>query len=189
MSEALQLFNGIPKILWVGVVVVVILSFLPTGFRRKKTRTPTSFPYEAKPGLFTRNELPLFHTLREAFPELTVHGKVRLEDIVGVRRGLSREDRWRYRGHIKSRHVDYLLVDPVSGAFVCVVELDDASHAQRAAAHGDAIRSGALAAAGVPLLRVQTNLVGVDELRDRVGRVVAEPPVVPRRPFLRRVLG
>jgi len=131
------------------------------------------FPYARRAGLFSEAEARFLRVLREAAPDLDVFGKVRLEDVVAVKKGLPKSEWLAARNRIKSRHLDFVLVEPDSTRVVCVVELDDASHASERARRSDAVKDGALAAAGVPLLRVPARgSYDASELRRRVEAAV-----------------
>lgn len=137
-----------------------------------------SFPYVRRSGLFSEAEGRFLRVLREAAPELDVFGKVRLEDVIVAKRGLSKSERASARGRIKSRHVDFVLTDPKSTRVLLVVELDDSTHLSERAKKVDAFKDGALAAAGIPLLRVRASAsYDVEDLSRRV-RETIDPPVV-----------
>lgn len=137
-----------------------------------------SFPYVRRSGLFSEAEARFLRVLREAAPDADVFGKVRLEDVIVAKRGLSKSERASARGRIKSRHVDFVLTDPKSTRVLLVVELDDSSHASERAKKADAFKDGALAAAGVPILRVRASASYVVEDLARRVREAIDPVVV-----------
>lgn len=170
--------GGFISILVIGVVVVIIMAILkamssagssgPAKPLRTESATPDVFPYERKASLFTQHELRLYHARVAAFPHVVVHGKTRLEDVVKVERGLDQSRRTRYRNFIKRRHVDMVICDARSGAIYCAIELDDSTHDSAKARHADAIKNGALAAAGVPLVRLTGTDASVGRLRQLI---------------------
>lgn len=135
----------------VAMVVTTVLQIRP----KRRGRMPTRFPYARQPALFTPTELRFLYALRKAAPHLDVHGKVRLEDVIGVLPGLPRTEYQAARGRIKSRHLDFVLVDVTTTRFVCAFELDDPSHATSRALQVDEFKDQAMKAAGIPLLRVR----------------------------------
>lgn len=142
----------------VGVLAFVGLAVLKARLRGSGGGSrAVSFPYVRRAGLFSEAEARFVRVLRDAAPGLDVFGKVRLEDVIVVQRGLSQQDRQSARNRIKSRHLDFVLVDPASTRVLLAVELDDASHASERARKADAFKNKALAAAGVPLLRVRAS--------------------------------
>lgn len=126
--------------------------------------------YRAADSLFVnRSELAFFHALNRAVPNgYFVQSKVRLEDIVGVKPEIKDAKlRWSLRGRVKSRHVDFLIIDE-AGRPCIAVELDGAVHRSRDAYNADALKDGLFEACGVPLIRVQTG----QDFRARAGDIV-----------------
>lgn len=136
-----------------GMVVIALLKLRLVPDRKSLV----TYPYARRTALFSQTEARLYWALREAVPQLQVLGKVRLEDVIGVRRGLSRSDFQAARNRIKSRHVDFVLVDPASSWILCAIELDDASHDRAGARLADQFKDRAFEAAGVPLLRIRAS--------------------------------
>ncbi|NCC23555.1 MAG: DUF2726 domain-containing protein, partial [Alphaproteobacteria bacterium] len=62
-------------------------------------------------------------------------------------------------------HLDFVLIDPASGAVRLCIELDDASHARRDRRARDAFLNEAMRRAGVPLLRLPHRRYSRAELR------------------------
>ena len=115
--------------------------------------------FEARPSLFVNSsEAAMFAALDRACPRgLRVFAKVRLEDIVGVRSGVTGEARWKLRSRVKSRHVDFLVVD-LGGRPRVAVELDGASHGRGArlgTRNADDLKDALFTATGIPLVRVR----------------------------------
>jgi len=110
--------------------------------------------FEAAPSLFVNNaEATLFRYIAEALPASHhLHSKVRLEDIIRVKRGLPGAARWAARGRVKSRHVDYLITTR-SGDIILAIELDGASHNPEAPSEADKVKTALFQAAGVTLRR------------------------------------
>lgn len=111
--------------------------------------------FEAAPSLWVNlSEAALFGILCRHMPKgFHVHGKVRLEDIIRVKRGLPEQLRWAARGRVKSRHVDFLITN-TSGKPVLAIELDGASHNARQPSESDKVKTALFAAAGIPLRRI-----------------------------------
>jgi len=156
------------------VLIIILLLFAGLAFLSKRkggaTKTGTSqFPFVRKHSLFSRAELLFLTALREAAPTADVFGKVRLEDVIEVRPSVSSSVKNSERGRIKPRHLDFVLVEPSTTEILCAVELDDSSHTSARARASDAFKDAALAAAGVPLIRVvASNRYDVDALRGRL---------------------
>lgn len=172
-------FRQMGPLLIVALLGLVGLAVLKGRLGESTKRRKVGFPYERRPSLFTETETRFLHILREAAPDMAVFGKVRLEDVVVVRRGLSESERQAARNSISSRHLDFVLVDPDSTRIMCAVELDDSSHASDRARRADALKNGALAAAGVPLVRVRVSgTYDVLDIRRRIEGAMTPPALV-----------
>lgn len=109
------------------------------------------FRYRSKRPL-TEAEAHFFTALASAVPpHLHIWAKVRLADIVEPE---VRPDRWRSAfNRISQKHIDFVLVDPVTVQCVLAIELDDRSHALPKRSRRDAVVDQVLATAQIPLLR------------------------------------
>jgi very-short-patch-repair endonuclease len=110
---------------------------------------------EAAPSLWVnRAEATFFAILTRHLPrDLHLHGKVRLEDIIRVRGDVSGETRWKLRGRVKSRHVDYVVTDR-TGRPVLAIELDGYVHDAKNPSESDKVKTALFMAAGIPLRRI-----------------------------------
>ena len=92
--------------------------------------------FEVVPSLFVnRSELAFFHALDRALPKgFYLHSKTRLEDIIRVKPYITGEGRWKLRGRVKSRHVDFLITDG-NGVPHIAIELDGSSHTELSLIH------------------------------------------------------
>ena len=111
--------------------------------------------FEPAPSLWVNTaEAAMFAALsRRLPPGFHVHGKVRVEDIIRVKRSLPGKARWAARGRVKSRHVDYLITNG-SGRPVLALELDGRSHNAKTPSDADQVKTALFNAAGVPLRRI-----------------------------------
>ena len=139
--------------------VLCILSFKDKGFTPPKTAPSDARTYNAfepAESLFVnRSERAFFHSLRHELPsDYHLHSKVRLEDIVRVKKAIKGQAHWQLRGRVKSRHVDYLITD-MNGVPKAAIELDGSSH-NKAALNADRLKDGIFEAVGLPLIRVRT---------------------------------
>lgn len=87
--------------------------------------------------------------------DLSICPKVRMEDFVQVKESDTKM-RQRYRGYIKSRHVDFLLCDNQLN-ILAAIELDDKSHDTKNAKKVDTLKNDVCDAANIPLYRFKTN--------------------------------
>ncbi len=143
----------------IGVFAVLcLLSFTDKGFKPPKTAPSdarTYQAYERAESLFVNgSERAFFNALRRALPhDYHLHSKVRLEDIVRVKKSIKGQAHWQLRGRVKSRHVDYLITD-IEGRPKAAIELDGSSH-NKDALNADILKDGIFDAVGLPLIRVR----------------------------------
>lgn len=138
---------------WTGIIV-----FGLGGTLLQRKRRSWGYPhraavakYEAQSLLVNSSEWAAWHLLHEL--PLGAHAicpKVRLEDFLEA---LGPE--WmRLRGYVKSRHIDFLLIDE-SCRPMLAIEVDGSSHNRPDRVWRDARVNEALSAAGVPFLRLR----------------------------------
>ena len=108
-------------------------------------------PYE-KRNLLTDSEQCFYTVLIKEARKRNLHvcPKVRLEDIICV---TDTENINKYRGYIKSRHVDFVLIDEYFET-VAAIELDDPSHNTKKAAEIDAFKNELFDTVEIPLIRI-----------------------------------
>ena len=115
---------------------------------------PEDFPYAQKM-LLTKAEYRFYLTLKEKCDKRNylICPKVRIEDFVSVT-ATQYCDLIKYRGYIKSRHIDFMICDNrlylLSG-----IELDDLTHTQPDAKVIDDLKTGIFNAIKLPLFRVK----------------------------------
>ena len=125
--------------------------------------------FEAAPSIFVNAaEAALFMRLSDKLPrEFHIHSKVRLEDIIRVKRGVNEKLRWAARGRVKSRHVDYLNTSR-EGRPLMAIELDGSSHDPQNPSEADKVKTALFRAAGVVLRRIR-----VGENFDHIAATIA----------------
>ena len=152
------------ELLVILVVIVIALGVLSSLGGKSKSFEPPSTTrfdpamaasYAARPSLFVNaSESAMFAALDRAAPHgLRVMAKVRLEDVIAVKPSVSGKEAWGLRARVKSRHVDFLVVD-LDGRPRVAVELDGKSHGRRSR-NADDLKDALFAATGVPLVRVR----------------------------------
>jgi len=112
--------------------------------------------FEAAPSLFVNGaEAALFHCLKQVLPAgFHLHSKVRLEDIIRVKRGVPQKARWAARGRVKSRHVDFLITAS-SGKIIMAIELDGRAHNPKNPSEADKVKTALFRAAAISLRRIR----------------------------------
>lgn len=115
--------------------------------------TVQEFPYKKK-NLLTKSEFRFFMMLKAAAQSenILVCPKVRLEDFIQT---TSVEEKMKYRGYIRSRHVDFLLIDDKTLHILAAIELDDETHYNAKSQKIDSFKNNLFNAVGIPLLRIK----------------------------------
>src|SRR5690606_21741553 len=130
------------------VVGVVFIAFL-------LIRNAGSYPYVKAGPLLTPAERNFHKVLVNAIPPghaLTM--KVRIGDVLNVKKGLDKKRAMIMRAKIQQKHFDFVLCRTDDYTPVCCIELNDSSHKRRDRAARDEFVRGACAAAGMPLVEV-----------------------------------
>lgn len=105
----------------VVVTILIILIFISRNLDKNKI-----YRYKPAPNLLTQAELEFYHSLVKLLPQHAVMCKVRLADIIVPD---ERGSRWKYAfNKIRSKHIDFVVIDPNTSAIKLAIELDDSSH-------------------------------------------------------------
>lgn len=112
-----------------------------------------SLPYRLRDDFLSPAEYSFYRVLLQAAgTRAVICPKVRLSDLIFVAGG---EGQQKYRNQIDRKHLDFVLCDPERMRPWCGVELDDRSHDRRDRRERDELVDRAMAAAGLPLVRVK----------------------------------
>ncbi|WP_377727655.1 DUF2726 domain-containing protein [Pseudoduganella sp. GCM10020061] len=124
-------------------------------------------PYETTDALFSPAERSFLGVLDQAAgSDYRVFGKVRIADVVAVRKTVNSSVRASAFNKISSKHFDFVLCRANDLKVVCVIELDDKSHNASGVKKRDSFVAGVCAASMLPLLRVPAKYAyTVTELR------------------------
>jgi hypothetical protein len=134
----------------VGLIAAGLLGLLLFLWPR-----PPEYPYIAADSLLTPAEAVFYAVLVEAVAEdYRIFTKVRFADLIRPEPGLGRKRYAAAFSRISSKHADFVLCDPATLWIAGVIELDDRSHELPRAQASDHFKDAALAAAGIPILRV-----------------------------------
>lgn len=118
-----------------------------------------TYPYE-KQFLLTKNEWAFYKELKKITDKYNLHilSKIRLADIVRVKKGLSNSEYMSAFSKIKSKHLDFVLANPENLAILCVIELDDSSHDKVNSQQNDYFKNKVLETVNIPLIRLQNTV-------------------------------
>ena len=123
----------------------------------------TKYQYE-KTAVLTKTESNFYRDLKEITTKykLEVFPKVRLADIIKVKKGLDYSSFTSAFNSIKSKHIDFLITDSEYNTLV-LIELDDDSHNKKSAIKNDEFKNEVLLTVGIRLIRVKTS-DGLEEI-------------------------
>jgi hypothetical protein len=142
---------------WILVVFLAAILLIVLAIAVGKTRSTgkVGFPYTSRNPLFSAAERSFLGVLDKAVgSEHRVFGKVRVADIAKVKSGLNNSARQGALNKIASKHFDYVVCRHSDLSVVCVVELNDKSHASKRAQARDKLIDGVCDTIGLPLLKV-----------------------------------
>lgn len=100
---------------------------------------------------FYKQLLPITDSLN-----LTIFTKVRLADIITIKKGVSKSEWQSAFNRIQSKHFDFVIVQSQTLDVVCVIELDDKSHDREKAVKNDTFKNKTLETVKIPLIRTKT---------------------------------
>ena len=116
-------------LIWIAIILAVIIIIAGKYLKKIKSFASNS-PYRTKNRVMNDSEQVMYINLQKQLGDsFVVLSKVRIEDFVEVKQsGLEKNERWGFRGKIKSRHVDFLICDKATTRPLLTVELDGHSH-------------------------------------------------------------
>ena len=126
------------------------------------------YPY-AKKMLLTKAEYSFYKILKEICDknELLICPKVRMEDFLEV---TDKQNYMKYRGYIKSRHIDFMLCDS-NLRIIAGLELDDNSHKKSNVQEKDDFKNNVFKTVGLPLFRVK---MSEGAYKDQLEKIIQE---------------
>jgi hypothetical protein len=143
--------SWIPLIFLIAILFVVLF----IAVNKKHTKGAIGFPYTPRNPLFSAAERSFLGVLdKPVGSEHRVFGKVRVADIAKVKPELNNSARQGALNKITSKHFDYVVCRHSDLSVVCVVELNDKSHASKRAQARDKFIDGVCDTIGLPLLKV-----------------------------------
>jgi len=114
-------------------------------------KLPVAFPYAPRKSMLSPAELAFYNVLKEAIgTRFVILLKVGLNDLCEI---TNREVNQAAFNRVSSKHVDFVLCDPVTLAPVVAIELDDSTHYRRDRADRDAFVDKLFRTIGVALIR------------------------------------
>lgn len=135
---------------WLTIVVLLAVVGVLRALERVFLRSRSC--YRSREFLLSQTERRFASALDAALPPgVRACPQVRLWDVIDA----PRDSSWRVAtNRIRAKHVDFVLIETNTSRILAAVELDDRSHDREDRRERDRFLDGALASAGIPLLRV-----------------------------------
>lgn len=149
------MLNELPSFLLLFLILIGVIAVAARLAPRFFTGAQSADnPYQARNYLFSRAERSFLGVLERALgDEYRVFGKVRMEDLIFVKKGT--KNRQSARNRIRSRHIDFVVCRKDDLSIQFLVELDDKSHNNSKRAEADEFKNAACQAAGIKLVRIR----------------------------------
>ena len=159
MESLIPLLIGIIVLLIVlGAIGFVLQQKALTGKQNDTDDTTSSsddYPYCKKQYILSPAEYSFYKALLLQLPDdRIVMAKMRLADIIDIEKGLEKSRRSSAWNRIKSKHVDFVILDKKTCTVQSIIELDDTSHQKASAQKNDEFKNKACAAVGISLHRI-----------------------------------
>ena len=138
-----QIFIG--AILFIGLLFCLVV--LPSRKRYAK-------PYVRLGSILSPSEQHFYKVLLSILNgQATIMAKVRIADLLKVRNTIKKKHFWSYFSKISQKHIDFVLIDPISFKTICLIELDDKSHLRLSRSNRDKFVNHIMVQTGIPLYR------------------------------------
>ena len=141
-------------LLIIVIVFILIAGGILTILKAKGTTSNSveEIPVKRK-RLLSETELNFYLVLKSIIQEKqAISCKCRLEDIMYIENCPKKES---YRSKIKSRHVDFIIYNPLNGYTDYAIELDDKSHETEKQIQADRLKDQIFQKIGLPLIRIK----------------------------------
>lgn len=172
----------------IAIIAVVLIAVLVRQLSKKKI----AYPYIKEPFLLSPAERLFFGALEQSAGETyRIFSKVRVADIVGVKKGIERKVWQSAFNRISSKHFDFVLVNPEDFSVVAAIELDDKSHKRTDRMDRDDFLDNVCKAANLKIIRFEArSSYSTNEIRQKIEMalnkglriVTSEPSAILQRP-------
>lgn len=143
----------------VALAIAFVLSMAYNFFQRRQPKDDSvgnkPWPLGVNQNFLTPAEQSFLASLKTfAGEQYVICPKVRLSDVVFVRKGTGAKERQTILNRINRKHIDFLLLSTSTLQPVLAIELDDSSHQNASSRARDLVKDKALADAGLKVVRV-----------------------------------
>lgn len=117
-------------------------------------RRRAAVPYERLPSVLSPAEQRFYHVLSSVVRDKAIiMAKIRIADLLRVKRSMKQKHFWFYFSKISQKHIDFILINPITFKTICLIELDDKSHLQFSRSKRDQFINRVMEQTGIPLYR------------------------------------
>lgn len=136
----------------ISITLLVLLIFV--FFFKGKLSKHFAYPFELKSSLLCRKESSFLSALQQAVDDQTrIFAKVRIADVLNIRKGLTPNQRQMAFNHVSAQHFDFVLCKASDLSIIAAITLENPSHKRTPRIRHNKLIDGACAAAGLPLYR------------------------------------
>lgn len=151
------------------IIKVIITQHTKTNNTDIENNIQEYLPYRQK-YLLSKTEYAFYNELKKQCDEknLLICPKVRMEDFIEV---TDTENVNKYRGYIKSRHIDFIICNDKLH-ILAGLELDDNSHLTKRAQETDEFKNQVFKVINLPLYRIRTNNTYKSEIQKVIDELI-----------------
>ena len=169
------------QFLIIGIILIIIINLTDKLILNKNNKSEpqnTKIPetnllkYTTKRYIMTQTELIFYRELKKVTDELqlTIFPQVDLERIIQVSDNNSAD-----RNKIKSRSIDFTIVNNKNCKIISCIELDDYTHNTEKAKQADNFKDSLFQKVKIPLHRIKVNNnYNLEELKEKLQREINE---------------
>lgn len=149
---------GIILLLIVIIIILTIINIKNKSQTIDDNDCEENMPYNKK-YLLTKNEWVFYKKIKPICDKNNLHiiAKVRVADIVEVKKGLENKERQKYFNKIKNKHIDFIICNPENLAIIALIELDDKTHENNQRIKSDNFKDKLSNTVGYKLIRIKQN--------------------------------
>lgn len=150
----------------IAIIAVVLIAILG----RQSSKKQISYPYAKEPFLLSAAERSFLGALEQSTGDAyRIFSKVRVADVVGVKKGTDRRIWQSAFNRISSKHFDFVLVKPDNFSVVAAIEIDDKSHKKTDRMDRDDFIDNVCQAADLKLIRFEARSgYSTNEIRQQI---------------------
>lgn len=144
-------------LLIIAILLIIVSNFIEIKSKKWELAIPKEnilACYEKKNYVMTQTELKFYRELKTLTDKynMTIFPQVNLEKIISAK-----DNNPKYRNRIKSRSIDFTIVNKKNCKILCCIELDDYTHNYKTRRERDNFINGLFINTGIKLYRVKVS--------------------------------